>query len=114
MANMDTTKTSEAGSPDWGGILSGALIGLIVGGAVALLVAPRSGEATRREIADAVDDLKGRAETAMDGLQDSAAELANRTKSGIDQTRDNLIRSLEAGKDAYQQRKDELIQQLES
>ena len=104
----------ENDGPVWQNVLTGAVIGFLVGGAVALLLAPKSGEALRADLNDAVDDLKDKAEQIVEDLQVSSEELVNRSKSLIEQTRENLVRSVEAGKDAYAETRDDLTRQLEN
>lgn len=98
----------------WGSILAGVVIGVLVGGGLALLLAPKSGTRTRADLEGAVGDLKGRAEQVIDELQTSASGLAARSKNVLDQTRENIARSVEAGKEAYVQKKEELTSQLEA
>ncbi len=98
----------------WGSIVAGVAIGLVVGGALALLFAPKSGDHLRTGLGDAVDDLKDRAEQVIDDLQASASELVARSRDVLDKTRDNLAQSVEAGRVAYRQTKDDLTAQLEA
>lgn len=103
----------ENGFP-WGSIVAGAAIGVVVGGSVALLLAPKAGSETRADLNDALDDLKLRAEQALDELQESTTHLSARSRQVIEQTRENIVRSVEAGKDAYTDKKQELTSQLEA
>lgn len=98
----------------WGSILAGVVIGAAVGSALALLFAPKSGNELRTDLGGAVDDLKDRAEQAIDDLQASASDLASRSREVLDKTRENLVRSVEVGKQAYSQKKDELTAQLDA
>lgn len=98
----------------WGSIVAGAAIGLIVGGALALVFAPRSGNQLRTGLGDAMDDFKDRAEQVIDDLQASASDLVARSRDVLDKTRDNLAQSVDAGKAAYRQTRDELTAQLEA
>lgn len=98
----------------WGNIVLGAVIGVVVGGALALLFAPKAGSELRADLGDAVDDLKDKAEQVIDDLQASASDLVTRSRTLLDQTRDNISRSVEAGKEAYSQKKEELTAQLDS
>ncbi|MBC8103532.1 MAG: YtxH domain-containing protein [Cytophagales bacterium] len=98
----------------WGSILAGAVIGVVVGGGLALLFAPKAGPALRADLGGAVDDLKDKAEQVIDDLQASTSDLVTRSRTILDQTRENLARSVEAGKDAYLQKKEELTAQLDA
>ena len=98
----------------WGSVVAGAAIGVVVGGSVALLLAPKAGRETRADVSEALDDLKIRAEQALDELQESTAHLSAKSRQIIEQTRENIVRSVEAGKDAYADKKQELTAQLEA
>jgi gas vesicle protein len=102
----------ENEGPVWQNIIAGAFIGLVVGGAVALLFAPKSGKQLRADLADAVDDLKDKAEEIIDDLQGNANGLVQRSQTLVEQTRENIVRSVEAGKEAYSQTHSELTSQL--
>jgi gas vesicle protein len=117
MNEYDVSETGDDGtSPDhvWGSILAGAVIGLVVGGGLALLFAPKAGPELRADFGDTVEDLKDKAEQVIDDLQASTADLVARSRTILEQTRENLSRSVEAGKDAYIQKKDELTAQLDA
>ncbi len=98
----------------WSSILAGVVIGALVGGALALLFAPKAGTQVRADLEGAVDDLRDRAEQAIDELQTSASDLVARSRSILEQTREHISRSVEAGKEAYVQKKEELTSQLEN
>ena len=98
----------------WGSIVTGVAIGLVVGGALALLFAPKSGTQLRTDLGGAVDDLSNRAEQVIDDLQVSASDLVARSRDVLERTRENLARSVDAGKEAYRQTKDDLTTQLEA
>jgi gas vesicle protein len=104
----------DEGGHVWGSILAGVVIGALVGGALALLFAPKPGTQVRADLEGAVDDLRDRAEQAIDELQSSATDLVTRSRSLLDQTREHIARSVEAGKEAYVQKKEELTSQLET
>lgn len=98
----------------WSSITAGVVIGLLVGGGLALLFAPKPGREVREDLEGAVDDLRDRAEQVIDDLQTSASDLVARSRDIVDRTRENIARSVDAGKDAYVQKKEELTSQLES
>ena len=68
------------------------VLGAIAGAAVALLVAPASGEETRRLLA----------EKAREG-RDKAGEAARQGRELWDRQRENLSNAFERGREAYQQ-----------
>ena len=104
----------ESEGHDWNAFLCGAAIGFIVGGTAALLLASKSGDALRGDIGEAFEELKDRAEKAVDDLQIAANDVIARSRQTLEDTRENLVRSVEAGKEAYAQKKDELTAQLDS
>lgn len=113
LAASTTPATSDA-PPVWVSVAAGAAVGLAVGGALALLFAPKPGSELRAELGERVDDLRDRAERTMDTLQESAADLIVRSRTTLEETRENLVRSIEAGKDAYEHKRDELTARLDS
>ena len=83
MANND----SGAGT-----VVVAFVLGAIAGAAVALLVAPASGEETRRVLAD----------KAREG-RDKAGEAARQGRELWNRQRENLASAFERGRDAYEQ-----------
>lgn len=81
----------------WGSVAAGVVIGLLVGGSLALLFAPKTGDKLRADLGDALDDLKDRAEKAVDDVQANVATARVRSRVALEQTRENLVRSVEAG-----------------
>ncbi len=74
-----------------GAILVAFALGAIAGAATALLLAPQSGEETRRLLA----------EKAREG-REKANESAQRGKEFLDRQRETLAAAIDKGKDAYQ------------
>jgi gas vesicle protein len=75
-----------------GTVVVAFVLGAITGAAVALLVAPQSGEETRRLLA----------EKAREG-RDKAGEAARQGRELWNQQRDTLANAFERGREAYQQ-----------
>src|SRR6185295_20020111 len=75
-----------------GTVIVAFVLGALTGAAVALLMAPASGEETRRLLADKAREGRERAEEAAR----QGRELWNRQK-------DNLNTAFERGREAYQQ-----------
>ncbi|CAN5844777.1 hypothetical protein BH24ACI5_BH24ACI5_11380 [soil metagenome] len=75
-----------------GTIISAFVLGALAGAAVALLVAPASGDETRRKLA----------ETAREGA-DKAAEAARQGREFVDQQRGTVVEAIERGREAYNQ-----------
>lgn len=74
-----------------GAIMVAFALGAIAGAATALLLAPQSGEETRRMLA----------EKAREG-REKANEAALRGKEFLDRQRETLASAIDKGKDAYQ------------
>jgi gas vesicle protein len=80
---------SENNSTPVGGFLAAFAIGALAGAGIALLYAPRSGEATRKLIAAKGRDLKDKATDALGDARDF-----------IDDKKTRIAAAIEAGKDA--------------
>ncbi len=82
------------------------VLGGFIGAAVALLLAPRSGEETRKLIAmktrEGADYLANRAKD----VSERTSGLVDRGKEMLQQQRDQLAAALEAGKQAYRDEKE--------
>jgi gas vesicle protein len=82
------------------------VLGGFVGAAIALLLAPRSGEETRRLIAmksrEGADFIASRTQD----VSEKTSGLIDRGKELLQQQRDQLAAALEAGKQAYREEKD--------
>src|SRR4030042_3211432 len=82
------------------------VLGGFVGAAIALLLAPRSGEETRKLIAlktrEGAEYLSNRTQE----VKDKTGGLIDRGKEILQQQRDQLSAALEAGKQAYKEEKD--------
>jgi gas vesicle protein len=83
-------------------------LGAFMGATVALLLAPRSGEETRRMIAD-------KAREGADYVANRGKDIAGKTsgyiergKDVIQQQRDQLSAALQAGKQAYREEKEKV------
>jgi gas vesicle protein len=73
-------------------VLVAFMLGAIAGAAVALLIAPATGEETRRKLG----------ERAREG-RDKAAEAARQGREFIRTQRDGLTTAFERGKEAFEQ-----------
>jgi gas vesicle protein len=104
--------------------LTGFLLGTVVGAAVALLFAPKSGEETRELIRERGIELKGRAadltEESRRRAEELAAEARKRAEEAeargrlvLEEQRTRLQTALEEGKEAAQKKRDELMARLE-
>lgn len=75
-----------------GGVLVAFMLGAIAGAAVALMIAPASGEETRRKLG----------ERAREG-RDKAADAARQGREFIRSQREGLTSAFERGKEAFDQ-----------
>jgi gas vesicle protein len=75
-----------------GGVMVAFMLGAIAGAAVALLVAPASGEETRRKLS----------EKAREG-RDKASDAARQGREFLRNQRDGLSTAFERGKEAFEQ-----------
>jgi gas vesicle protein len=99
------------------------LIGLALGAGAALLLAPRSGAATRRDIRRRALRVRRAAEhvandvtdTVVDTFQDARRRVEDQIDSArqaIDVKRQQVHRAMEAGRAAAQEARDELEQRI--
>ena len=75
-----------------GSVITAFVLGAITGAAVALLVAPATGEELRRTLG----------EKARDGA-DAANEAARQGREFVNRQRENVTQAVERGREAYQQ-----------
>ena len=82
------------------------ILGAMIGATAALLLAPRSGEETRKLIAskarEGADAISHRAKD----VADKTTDFADRGKEILHQQRDQISAAIEAGKQAYKEEKE--------
>jgi gas vesicle protein len=94
------------------------VVGLGIGVAVGLLMAPRSGEETRQLLRTKADEgtdfLRAKADEGKEfvrrrstELRDSASDLIDRSKDAIARQKEQLAMAVEAGKQAYRESVDD-------
>ncbi len=94
--------------------LSFFIVGLGVGVAVGMLLAPRSGEETRQLLRAKADEGKDYLKVKADEsrqfvrqrgseLRESAGDLIDRSRDAITRQKDQLAMAVEAGKQAYRE-----------
>ncbi len=97
---------------DFGAFLAGFLIGGMVGAAVALLLAPQSGEETRTIIHDRSIELKDKAvekaETARIKAEAAAADARARADELAKLTQEKAIEFKKKGQDLYEAQKSKI------
>jgi len=89
-----------------GSVMLSFLLGSVVGAGVALLLAPKSGEETRRQIRDLAEEAKdkaggyiGQAKAKMDSVFDEG-------KGFIEEKKSIIAAAVEAGREAYEREKE--------
>lgn len=78
-------------------------LGLGLGVAVGLLVAPKSGPETRDLLLSKADEGKDYLLRRTDDLKDSASDLVEKGRNVILKQKDQLSAAVEAGKQAYRE-----------
>ncbi len=82
------------------------MLGAMMGAAVALLLAPRSGEETRQLILTKARESADRVTERTKGIAEKTSSYVERGKGQLQQQRDQLTAALEAGKQAYREEKE--------
>jgi gas vesicle protein len=82
----------------WQGTASGLLIGIGVGVAVGMLLAPKSGKDTRDQIVGTVKD-------GLDGAIAKGQKVTRRVQQSLDDARERVRDAAEAGEQAYRDAK---------
>jgi gas vesicle protein len=82
------------------------LLGGFIGAAVALLLAPRSGEEIRKLLAMKTRESTDYVANRTKDVSEKATGMIDRGKELLQQQRDQLAAALEAGKQAYRDEKD--------
>lgn len=104
---------------EFGAFMSGFFIGGLIGAAVALLMAPQSGEETRTLIRDKGIELRDQVESTADEARVRAEKLAQEARSRaenlqqrgqviLDEQKTRLEDAVEAGKKAAQRKQEEI------
>ena len=82
------------------------MLGAVMGAAAALLLAPRTGEETRRILASKAREGKDFMATRSRTVADKTSSYVDRGKEILQQQREQLSAALEAGKQAYREEKE--------
>ena len=82
----------------WQGTASGLFIGVGVGVAIGILLAPKSGKDTRDQIAGAVNDQ-------LDGAIEKGQTLTRLMQQTLDDARNRVKEAAEVGEQAYREAK---------
>jgi len=82
------------------------MLGAMIGAATALLLAPRTGEETRKLIVSKAREGADIIGTRSKAVAEKTSEFVERGKEMYHQQRDQLSAALEAGKQAYREEKE--------
>jgi len=85
------------------------LLGGVVGAGVALLVAPKTGQETRRTIKDLAEDVKEKAESYIEQAREKAESAVEKGKDFLEKEKSIITSAVEAGKEAYEKEKKKLV-----
>jgi gas vesicle protein len=105
------------------GSVGSFLVGLAVGAGIALLLAPKSGEETRRDIArqarqardrarDLADDASRHVSRRNTEARDAVTQRVDRARQAVDLKRRQVERAVEAGRAAAQQARADLERRI--
>jgi gas vesicle protein len=81
-------------------------LGAFIGATIALLLAPKSGEETRKLIAGKARESADYVSRGGRNVVDKTSDYVERGKEILQQQRDQLSAAMEAGKQAYREEKD--------
>lgn len=76
-------------------IALGAVTGTIVGGAIGVLLAPKSGKETRGALADGVKDLTGKAKVKFEDAKEKLDEASEKIMDKIKRSEDKVEEKVE-------------------
>ena len=96
-----------------GEFFAGLFIGAIVGAAAALLLAPRSGEDTRKLIEEKGIEPRDRATELSTEARQRAEELQERGRIVLEEQKAKLEQAIEEGRQAAVKKREEMLDQLE-
>ncbi len=83
---------------NWQGTALGVVIGMGIGVALGILLAPKSGQETREQIAGAVKE-------GLDEAIATGQDIAQRAQDTVDDARERVKEATEAGQEAYRKAK---------
>ncbi|MGQ0571146.1 MAG: YtxH domain-containing protein [Armatimonadota bacterium] len=97
--------------------VAGFILGGLLGTALALLFAPRTGEETRDRLTDSAEDLRdlarGRADEVMRKVRGTAEELTQRGRTKLDESASRLRGAVDRGREAFEEKAHDVRRQAE-
>ena len=98
----------EEGGFGSGSMLLSFLLGGVVGAGLALLLAPQSGEETRRQIKELADDVKDKTTGYLNEAKGTVSSYVDKGKDFYDEKKSLVASAIEAGKEAFEKEKEKL------
>lgn len=98
----------EEGGYGAGSVFLSFLLGGIVGAGFALLLAPQSGDETRKKIRQLTDDVKGKTMDYVEEVKGKVTTGIDRGKDYYEEKKSVVASAIEAGKEAYEKEKERL------
>lgn len=86
----------------------GFILGGVLGGCLALLIAPESGRRTRERLRDLAADVRDKTVDLSEDLRDKAEDAMERGREVFEEKKSILSAAVQAGKDAMQRERDRL------
>ena len=87
--------------------VKGFLIGGVIGAALGILYAPKSGEETREDISKKTDELLAKAKEEYEQAAKKLSDLAERGKEEIQDARGRFKKAIDYGIKAYREKQEE-------
>lgn len=85
-----------------GNIVLAFLAGAAIGGAIALLTAPRSGKETRAKLRDSADEMRERLQGIVAEAEAKIRQTVEEGSSAVREKQELVKAVVEAGKEAYE------------
>ena len=92
--------------------IAGFLMGAVAGGVAALLLAPQSGEDTRKLLQQKGIEIKERAVDLTEQARQQAAHLQEQSRVALEEQKSKLQQAVEEGKAAATKKRGELLGKL--
>ncbi|MDQ7787220.1 MAG: YtxH domain-containing protein [Thermodesulfovibrionales bacterium] len=98
----------EEGGYGAGSVFLSFLLGGIVGAGFALLLAPQSGDETRKKIRQLTEEVKGKTMDYVEEVKGKVTSGIDRGKGYYEEKKSVVASAIEAGKEAYEKEKERL------
>lgn len=90
--------------------VKGFIAGSLIGAALGILYAPKSGRETRASVSKSTEELLARLQKEYDEAREKIEKLALHEKELYGEKKERLKKAVEAGVEAYKQEKSETTQ----